>query len=123
MVLADSSIWADHLRSADELMTHLLATDQIVMHPFVLGELAMGNLPDRPRFLKRLADLPTMRKAGDVEVMQLIEVGDHSGKGLGWVDMHLLASVLLDARVTFWTRDRRLNTAASGYGRSLAAHH
>lgn len=123
MVLADSSIWADHLRSADELMTHLLATDQIVMHPFVLGELAMGNLPDRPRFLKRLADLPTMRKAGDEEVMQLIEVGDHSGKGLGWVDMHLLASVLLDARVTFWTRDRRLNTAASNYGRSLSAHH
>lgn len=123
MVLADSSVWADHIRSPDELMTHLLATDRIVMHPFVLGELAMGNLPDRPRFLKQLTDLPVVRKAKDEEVMRLIETGDHSGKGVGWVDMHLLASVLLDDRVTFWTRDRRLNTAASGYGRSLAAHH
>lgn len=123
MVLADSSVWADHIRSPDDLMTHLLASDRIVMHPFVLGELATGNLPDRPGFIKKLADLPTVRKAQDEEVMRLIEAGEHSGKGVGWVDMHLLASVLLDDRFSLWTRDRRLNTAASSYGRSLAAHH
>ena len=123
MVLADSSIWADHIRAPDDLMTHLLATDRIVAHPFVIGELAMGNLPQRPRFLKRLSDLPTARKAQDKEVLRLVETGGHSGKGVGWIDMHLLASVLLDDRLTLWTRDRRLNIIASTYGRSLAAHH
>ena len=123
MILADSSVWANHIRSPDVLMEHFLATDQIVMHPFILGELAMGHLPDRPRFLKRLSDLPTVIKAKDDEVMRLIEDGRHFGTGVGWVDVHLMASVLLDERFTLWTRDRRLNGVAAHYGRATALHH
>ena len=123
MVLADSSIWADHIRNPHDQLEHLLATDRIAMHPYVLGELAMGNLAQRSSFLKKLADLPAVRKAQDAEVMRLTEAGKHFGTGVGWVDMHLLAAVLLDDRFTLWTRDRRLNAAAARYGRAMILHH
>jgi len=123
MVLADSSIWADHIRNPHDQMEYLLATDRIAIHPYVLGELAMGNLPDRTRFLQKLADLPTARKAQDAEVMRLTESGNHFATGVGWIDMHLLAAVLLDDRLKLWTRDRRLNAAAARYGRALTLHH
>lgn len=123
MILADTSVWADHIRASDPIMAQLLTDHRIRMHPFVMGELAMGGLPDRADFLRRLGDMLFAPKAADEEVMRLIERGRHHASGLGWVDMHLLASVLLADDLLLWTRDRRLNAAAAKYGRAAEVHH
>ena len=123
MILADTSAWAAHLRQADPRMDQLLRSRRIVVHPFVIGELAVGNLPDRPRFLDRLSLMNSVPKAADDEVMRLIERGPHFGSGLGWIDMHLLASVLLTPAGKLLTLDKRLNAAAQRYGRAAQLHH
>ena len=123
MILADTSIWAGHLRAADPVMEQLLDDQQILMHPFVIGELAMGNLPNRPSFLRGLHRMKSAPKALDNEVLKMIEQGQHFGTGVGWIDAHLLASVLLMDHARLWTRDRRLNTAAARHGRSASLHH
>lgn len=123
MILADTSVWADHLRSVDPVMEQLLADQQVLMHPFVIGELAMGNLPDRPAFLRSLHRMKSAPKALDNEVLRLVEDGRHFGAGMGWIDAHLLASVLLVDRTRLWTRDRRLNQAAAKHGCSATMHH
>jgi predicted nucleic acid-binding protein len=123
VILADTSVWAGHLRNADPLMEQLLDDQQVLMHPFVIGELAMGNLSDRPVFLRNLHRMKSAPKALDNEVMRLIEDGRHFGTGMGWIDAHLLASVLLTGHAKLWTRDRRLNAAAAKHGRSATLHH
>lgn len=123
MILADTSVWAGHLRSADHVMEQLLADQQVLIHPFVIGELAMGKLPDRPTFLRSLHRMKSAPKALDNEVLRLVEDGWHFGAGMGWIDAHLLASVLLLDHARLWTRDRRLNAAAAKHGRSAALHH
>jgi hypothetical protein len=123
LILADTSVWVDHLRSRDPLLDQQLGARRIRMHPFVIGELALGSLADRASVLRRLADVHPVRPASDAEVMRLIENGPHHGSGLGWVDMHLLASVLLVEGMTLWTRDRRLNAAAARHDRAAQLHH
>ncbi|MBX3477696.1 MAG: type II toxin-antitoxin system VapC family toxin [Brevundimonas sp.] len=123
MILADTSIWAGHLRTTDPIMEQLLDDQQILMHPFVIGELAMGNLADRSAFLRSLDRMKSAPKALDKEVLKMIEQGRHFGAGMGWIDAHLLASVLLTDHARLWTRDRRLNTAAAKHGRSASLHH
>jgi predicted nucleic acid-binding protein len=110
-VLVDTSIWVDHFYKGEPLLQDLLSSGQVVTHPFIIGELACGSLTNRSEILTLLAELPTVTIASNDEVMHLIEKNKLSGKGLGWIDAHLLASALLD-RVLLWTRDKNLAVAA-----------
>jgi len=110
-VLVDTSIWVDHFHKGEPLLQDLLSAGQIVTHPFIIGELACGSLTNRAEILKLLSELHSVTTASNEEVMHLIEKNKLSGKGLGWIDAHLLASALLD-RVPLWTRDKQLGAAA-----------
>lgn len=115
MIVADTSVWAHHIRepSAD-FLAHLQA-DQVLIHPWVIGELALGNLPKRDSFLKYLRALPEAVEARDDEVMEMIEAHGLHGAGIGWVDVHLAASARL-SKADLWTRDKRLFTVAHRMG-------
>lgn len=116
-VLADTSVWIAHLREGQPPLRELLQDGLVVMHPFVLGELACGNLRQRAAILGDLGTLTLTPRALDTEVMRLIEKRRLWGQGLGWIDAHLLASALIsDARI--WTLDRRLESAAKRLGLS-----
>lgn len=112
MILVDTSVWIDHLRSGESLLARALESGQVMMHPFVLGELACGNLKKRGEVLRLLGDLPAAPTATDPEVLNLIEHRALMGRGIGYIDVHLLASTALAGDARIWTRDRRLATAA-----------
>ena len=112
MILVDTSVWIDHLRSGDERLADLLNRCQVVIHPFVIGELACGNLRNREEVLRLLSDLPQAVVASQREVLYLIERRKLMGLGIGFVDAHLLASVVLSDTAAIWTRDRRLQKVA-----------
>lgn len=114
MILVDTSVWVDHLRRADTELTDALERGAVVMHPFVVGELACGNLSDREEFLELLQDLPAAVVADSGEVLGFIERHGLYGKGIGYVDVHLLASVALTDGSKLWTRDKRLRSVAQG---------
>ena len=114
-VLVDTSVWVDHLRHGEALLQDLLTSGQVTTHPFVIGELACGNLAHRGEILRLLSELPTVNVASHEEVLHLVEQHELHGKGLGWLDAHLLASALL-SKTPLWTRDRRLATAAKTLG-------
>jgi predicted nucleic acid-binding protein len=111
MILVDTSIWVDHLRQGDARLKRLLEAGQVVIHPFVVGELALGNLRQRNLVLSSLRDLPHAVSAGDAEVLDFIERHALAGLGIGWVDAHLLASARLTS-AWLWTRDKRLSAVA-----------
>ena len=114
MILADTSVWIDHLRSGDAALAHLLETGRVLAHPFVIGELALGGLrQQRDVILGALRDLPQAVVASDDEVQHLIEHQPLFGLGIGYVDVHLLAAVRLSAGASLWTRDKRLNAVAT----------
>ena len=110
-VLVDTSIWVDHFRKREALMQDLLSSGQVAIHPFIIGELACGNFANRTEILNLLSELPLVTIASNEEVMHLIETHKLSGKGLGWIDVHLLTSALLD-NLPLWTRDQKLAAAA-----------
>jgi predicted nucleic acid-binding protein len=112
MLLVDTSVWVNHLRKADPRLQQALLDDQILIHPFVLGELACGNLHRRSSILSDLGQLPLAVSAEHGEVLAFL--GQHRlfGKGIGWVDAHLLASAAL-TQCRFWTHDSRLRDAAA----------
>ncbi|MFZ5670037.1 MAG: type II toxin-antitoxin system VapC family toxin [Pseudomonadota bacterium] len=112
MILADTSIWVDHLWASDPLMADRLNSKEILCHPLVIGELAMGNLANRATLLHALTRIPQAVRARDSEVMALVERERLFGIGIGFVDAHLLASTLLTDGARLWTRDRRLHAAA-----------
>ena len=114
-VLVDTSVWVDHLRHGEALLQDLLTSGQVTTHPFIIGELACGNLAHRGEILRLLSELPTVNVASHEEVLHLIEQHKLHGKGLGWLDAHLLASALL-SKTPLWTRDRRLAIAAKTLG-------
>lgn len=114
-VLVDTSVWVDHLRRGESLLQDFLASGQVSTHPFVIGELACGNLSNRDELLTLLSELPLVTIATHEEVMHLVERRKLNGKGLGWIDMNLLASALI-SRIPLWTRDRRLATVAKMMG-------
>ena len=116
MILVDASVWIDHLRKGSTLLDSLLLNSAVLIHPFVIGELACGNLRDRSRILNLLSDLPASRVADDQEVLFFIERNDLMGRGIGYVDAHLLASVSLSSPCRLWTTDRKLKEAAIGLG-------
>jgi len=112
MILVDTSVWVDHLRKGDRGLASLLTASGVLMHPFVIGELACGNLRKRDEVLALLRDLPLVTVASDNEVLFFIERNTLMGRGLGYVDVHLLAAVALQESARVWTRDKRLRAAA-----------
>lgn len=115
MILADTSIWVDHLRSGLPSLAERLGEGGVLIHPWVIGELACGNLRDPARLLQLLQGLPQAPLATDDEVMLLIERHRLMGRGIGWIDAHLLASTLL-ASARLWSGDRRLSVIATELG-------
>jgi predicted nucleic acid-binding protein len=112
VILVDISVWVDHLRSGDRGLAALLTASLVLMHPFVLGELACGNLRRRGEILALLKGLPRVAVATDDEVLFFIERHALMGRGIGYVDVHLLAAVALHGSASLWTRDKRLRVAA-----------
>jgi predicted nucleic acid-binding protein len=119
VTLVDTSIWIDHFRQGDALLAQLLRQRLVVMHPFVLGELAIGNLPRRRAILADLQDLTQVIVAEHQEVMSFIEHERLFGTGIGYLDAHLLAATRLTEETTLWTRDKPLLRVAERL--SLAA--
>ena len=116
MILVDTSVWVEHLRAGEAQLSALLERSLVVMHPMVLGELACGNLKDRQTLLDLWRNLPQLTTAADAEVLYFLEQQHLSGRGIGYVDVHLLASVSLSADARLWTRDRRLQENAEELG-------
>jgi predicted nucleic acid-binding protein len=121
VILVDTSIWIDHLRTGDPELVGLLQDGHVLAHPWVTGELALGHLSRRAEILGLLHNLPQATPAMDVEVLTLIENRHLVGLGIGYVDAHLLAATLLTANARLWTRDKRLATIAIRLG--LASDH
>lgn len=115
MVLVDTSVWVAHLRRGDIGLETLLNEGHVVCHPFIVGELACGNLKNRSGILSLLQALPLATLAEHEEVMRFIENYSLMGKGLGYIDMHLLASAIL-SRVPVWTLDKKLKQVSSKLG-------
>lgn len=116
MILADTSVWADHLRRSDAAFTDLLMRGDIVMHPFVVGEIALGFLHRRADWLARFSEMPTLHVADPEEVLVLIERQKLIAVGIGYVDAHLLATTLMTATCRLWSRDKRLARIAARLG-------
>lgn len=116
MILVDTSIWIDHLRARDERLARMLDDGQVMAHPFVTGELALGNLHNREGVLNALKDLPQAQVATDDEVLCFIGEKCLFGIGIGYIDAHLLAAVLLTPGSVLWTRDKRLVVASARLG-------
>jgi predicted nucleic acid-binding protein len=116
VILADTSVWVDHLRAGDRALAELLDAGMVLVHPFVVGELALGNLRQREIVLSALADLPHASVATDAEVLQFIERPALSGCGIGYIDVHLLGAVTLTPGAKLWTKDKRLHGVAVQLG-------
>ena len=116
MTLADTSVWVNHLRANDPLLQALLEENQVLMHPMVIGELACGNLRDREQVLSLLKALPQISVADDEEMLFFIERHRLMGRGIGYVDAHLLAAAALFESARLWTVDRRLRSVAADLG-------
>ena len=116
MILVDTSVWIDHLRIGDPQLTVLLEEAQVLAHPWVIGELALGQLSRRSEILGLLSNLPQATVATETEVMTLVETQHLFGRGIGYVDTHLLAATLLTTDTRLWTRDRRLAAVAADLG-------
>ena len=112
MIVADTSIWIDHLRSANPALTGLIAQERLFAHPFVIAELALGHVPRRGSFFDFLAGLPLIDKVSDDRQLSFVEAHTLFGTGLGFVDSHLLASVAMHPEARLWSRDKRLQAHA-----------
>jgi len=112
MILVDTSIWIDHLRAKNDDLSALLNEGRIYMHPFILGELSCGHLKNRSMTLSLLAALPMLKVARDEEILHLIESRKLMGKGIGYIDAHLLASLILTPGANLWSGDVRLQSVA-----------
>jgi hypothetical protein len=112
MILVDTSVWIDHFRKSDPVLVSLLASSQVVTHPFVIGEIALGGLSNRKRILSNLSNLASIDAADDSEVIFLIEQHSLAGTGIGYIDAHILASVQISPWAKLWTRDEKLLTVA-----------
>jgi len=123
VILVDTSAWVEHLRNGDERLTAWLNRGEVLGHPFVMGELALGDLRRRAAFLSHLQDLPQAVVASDDEVLRLIDRHPLFGRGIGYVDAHLLAAALLTAGSKLWTRDRRLQAVAAQLDLAAALSH
>jgi len=117
MILVDTSVWINHFRKIDHELVDHLNIGSVACHPFIIGELACGNLSNREEILMLLQALPTTPILEPNEILHFIENKALIGRGLGYIDIHLLASSIL-GNVVFWTADRRLREAATELGLS-----
>ena len=116
MVLVDTSVWIDHLRNNNRVLSQLLLQTQVFCHPMIIGELACGNLNNRKQILLFWENMPALPQASHQEVLYLIEENHLMGKGLGYIDIHLLAACLLRPKTLLWTLDKRLDKLAQSFG-------
>jgi predicted nucleic acid-binding protein len=116
LILVDTSVWVDHLRRGDAHLMGLLEQSKVIVHPFVIGEIACGSLSDRGVVLQLLDQLPGANVAEPDEALAFIERHALHGKGVGHVDVHLLTAVALTAGSRLWTRDKRLRSVADALG-------
>jgi predicted nucleic acid-binding protein len=112
MILVDTSVWVEHFRNGNIGLDTLLQEGQVVCHPFIVGELACGNIKNRSRILSLLGTLPIAHTAEHEEVMHVIEKYHLMGKRLGYIDVHLLASAML-THIPLWTLDKKLNSVST----------
>lgn len=122
MVLVDTSVWVDYLRDGDEVLAQLLTQGQVCIHPMVIGELACGRLQNREQLMALWQNLPAPVEAGHQEAMFLLESRSLMGKGIGYVDLHLLAACLLSGDITLWTRDKRLMQVSESLEVAFSTH-
>jgi predicted nucleic acid-binding protein len=113
VILVDTSVWVDHLRVGDKALAAVLEAGGVLTHPFVIGELALGHLRRRDVVLTALSDLPQATVATDAEVRRFIDRHALFGRGIGYLDAHLLAATRLTAGAQLWTRDKRLQGVAA----------
>jgi len=113
MILVDTSVWVDHLQRGNAHLVRCLGQGAVLTHPFVVGELALGNLRQRTQVLEALLQLPMASTATDSEMVNFIARQSLSGKGIGYVDAHLLAAARLMPGSSLWSLDKRLQAAAA----------
>ena len=118
MILVDTSVWVEHLRHGLPRLATLLQAGEVLIHPWVIGELACGNLRNRSQVLGLLQGLPAATVASDAEVLLLIEGDRLMGRGIGYIDTHLLASARL-SHCRLWTQDRHLAAVALEQGLTM----
>ncbi len=116
MILVDTSIWIDHFRHGLPTLELALESEQVLMHPWIVGELSLGNLRNREQILTYLQQLPETLLATTEEVQKLIRSARLFGRGIGFIDAQLLASARLTPGTTLWTADRRLHACAIELG-------
>ncbi len=116
MILADTSIWIQHFRSDLAELEQLLNAEQILCHPFVIGEIALGSIRQRAMLLRQLHRLPRCSVASDAEVLEFVDSNALFDRGIGYIDVHLLAAVQITPGATLWTFDKRLHEAAGEFG-------
>lgn len=112
MILIDTSVWIEHLSKGSRIIEDLLKTSKALIHPFVIGEIACGNLADRAEILSLLNDLPTLPVAAESSVLYFIEQNQLMGLGIGYIDAHLLTATALEPPTRLLTLDKRLKAAA-----------
>ena len=121
MILIDTAVWVDHLRQGNRILSGFLESGEVLAHPFVIGELALGEIRQRAAIINLLSKLPNACVASHDEVMRFIEQRQLSRRAIGYVDVHLLAAVELTPGARLWTYDKRLHRVAEGLGVALSA--
>lgn len=116
MILADTSVWVEHFRSGNDELRKLLGNRSVVMHPYIVAELALGSLRDRTSTLAFLDLLPQAKVAQSSEVRQMIEARCLYSQGIGLIDAHLIAATYLNPPTLLWTKDKRLRAVAERLG-------
>jgi predicted nucleic acid-binding protein len=116
VILADTSVWVDHFRTGVDDLRKALLNRQIVMHPYVVAELALGSLPRRKTTIQYLEHLPSLRVAHLDEVRQMVEARALYSRGIGLIDAHLIAALYINPSTQLWTRDMRLSDIARALG-------
>lgn len=122
-ILVDTSVWIDHLRDKDEQLIDLLKQNRVLMHPMIRGELACGCLHNRNHLLSLLKNLPHISEATHDEALYCLEKHKLMGKGIGFIDLHLLSSAFLEKDALLWTRDLRLHKLALSLSVCLVLPH
>lgn len=120
MILLDTSVWIDHTRQNNDHLFELFKAGKILIHPFMVGEVALGSLRDHDTIITSLLEMPRANVATDAEVLSLIRNRFLAGSGIGYVDAHLLASARLTPETLLWTRDKRLRRVAEAMGVAYA---
>jgi len=113
VILVDTSVWVDHLRRGEPELAKILESNLVLCHPFIIGEIACGHLQARAQVLDALGKLPQAPTAHHHEALLFLDRHELAGSGIGWIDVHLLASTALTGDARFWTRDKRLAAVAA----------